>query len=176
MVRFKRRYFCVEINFQDSDLNSAAKRIQIAKLRHTSLTDSIHKSIERLYGDYGMATMMTSFSVIYYNLSTSLAILRTARDMQGPFHNVLTFTRKLDDFDIAFKTVHVSGSIKKCKKFLLGYCNERLKLIKKDLSDQKKQLSTAAVAMDSEDKREVAQVLEKIVECCQQDDNIFNMK
>jgi RNase P/RNase MRP subunit POP5 len=172
MVRFKRRYFCVEVNFQESDLNSITRRIKINKLKHLNLSDTIHKSIEKFYGDYGMATMMPSFSVIYFNLNTSLAIVRTARDLQSEFHNVLTFTRKLDDFDVAFKTVHVSGSIKKCKKFLLGYCHSRLQLVKNHISTE----TGLKKNLDAEDEKEVVQCLEKMIECCQQDDNMFNLK
>jgi ribonuclease P/MRP protein subunit POP5 len=173
MVRFKRRYFCVEVNFQESDLNSITKRIKINKLKHLNLSDTIHKSIEKFYGDYGMATMMPSFSVIYFNLNTNLAIVRTARDLKEEFHNVLTFTRKLDDFDVAFKTIHVSGSIKKCKKYLLEYCKQRLKLINNHISTE---FGIKKSSTDSDNEKEVVESLEKLVECCQQDDNMFNLK
>ena len=67
-MRFKRRYFCVEIIFQD-DLKST-NLYQMNKLKHTNLSLSIHDSIEKFYGDLGMAKMMPSFSVIYFNLNT----------------------------------------------------------------------------------------------------------
>lgn len=82
------------------------------KLKHTDLSDTIHKSIEKFYGDYGMAVMMPSFSVIYYNSATNLCILRTARDLQKKFNSLLTFTNKLAEFNVYFKVVHVSGSIR----------------------------------------------------------------
>ena len=109
-MRFKRRYFCIEVQFQ-SDL-SALDKLHMNKLKHTNFSETIHKSIEQLYGDYGMAVMMPSFSVIYFNSVTNMAILRTARDLQKEFHVLLTFLQKLGDFDVSLRTVHVSGSIK----------------------------------------------------------------
>ena len=171
-MRFKRRYFCIEIAFQDYDLNTVAKRLQINKLRHNNLSDTLHKSIEGFYGDYGMATMMPSFSVIYFNLNTNLAILRTARDLQTKFQNLLTFTRKIEEIDVAFRVIHVSGSIRKCKKFLLDYCNLRLLSIYQNVSSD----SQAIQIKTSEQEKEVVDVLERIVQACQESDNVFNFK
>lgn len=171
MVRFKRRYFCVEVMFQEADLSSSAKRIKLDKIKHTSLTETIHKSIERFYGDLGMATMMPSFSVIYFNMITNLAIMRTARNLQDKFHNLLTFINKIDDFDVSFRVVHVSGSIKKCKKYLLEYCNQRLaELNSNELYWLDKHKSTR-----QEEKAETSQVLERIATACKENDNILNL-
>jgi RNase P/RNase MRP subunit POP5 len=109
-MRFKRRYFCVEVTFQKEA--SALDKIHMNKLKHTNLSETVHRSIEQLYGDYGMAVMMPSFSVIYFNSATNLAILRTARDLQKEFHALLAYVQKLADFDVSLRTVHVSGSIK----------------------------------------------------------------
>lgn len=109
-MRFKRRYFCLEIMFPD-DL-TAVDRIHMNKLKHSDLADTVHKSIEKFYGDYGMAVMMPSFSVVYFNSATNLAIVRTARDLQKKFHALLTFVQKLAEFNVSLKVVHVSGSIK----------------------------------------------------------------
>jgi ribonuclease P/MRP protein subunit POP5 len=160
-MRFKRRYFCVEILFQD-DLN-ALNKLQWHKLKHTNLTETIHESIENFYGDLGMATMMPSFSVIYFNSITNLALLRTSRDLQKKFANLLAFTRKIGQFNVTFKVVHVSGSIKKCKKFLVNFCQNRL-----DCLNEK-------VLNNPEHKNEM-EVVEKLIEVCEVDDNMFNIK
>ncbi len=109
-MRFKRRYFCFEIVFPDE--LTALNRLHINKLKHSDLSETIHKSIEKFYGDYGMAVMMPSFSVIYFNSATNLAIVRTARDLQKKFHTLLTFVQKLAEFSVALKVIHISGSIK----------------------------------------------------------------
>jgi ribonuclease P/MRP protein subunit POP5 len=181
MVRFKRRYFCVEIQFRDSDLNSMSKKMQLNKLKHTNLSETVHKSIERFYGDLGMAKMMPSFSVIYFNMNTNMAIMRTARDLETKFHNLLTFTRKIDEFDCAFRVVHVSGSIKKCKKFLLHYCNQRLLDIYVKISNNTtNSRNYDALLKDqsdlSENDKEIINVLNSLIKVCEEGDNIFNIK
>ena len=160
-MRFKRRYFCVEILFQD-DLN-ALNKIQWHKLKHTNLTETIHDSIEKFYGDLGIATLMPSFSVIYFNSITNLALLRTSRDLQKKFANLLAFTRKIGQFNVTFKVVHISGSIKKCKKFLVTYCQNRLDSLHNEL----------VINVDHKNEMDV---VEKLIEICEVDDNMFNIK
>ena len=153
-MRFKRRYFCVEIVFHDEA--AAASKPQLNRLKHTHLSDTIHKSIEQLFGDYGMAVMMPSFSVIYFNSATNLAILRTARDLQKQFHTLLAFIQQIGTLNAAFNVVHVSGSIKKCKQFLIPHCQQKLA---NGVQDQA-----------------VVEVLQKLVQVCEVNDNMFNLK
>ena len=165
-MRFKRRYFCVEILFQDN-LNQLNK-IHWHKLKHTNLAETIHQSIERLYGDLGMAAMMPSFSVIYFNSITNLAIMRTSRELKKKFFNLLTFTNKLAQFNVNFRVVHVSGSIKKCKQFLVGFCQKRLNEISGNMMNNKGD-------PNPEYKAEIDMV-EKLIEVCEVNDNVFNIK
>lgn len=127
-MRFKKRYFCVEINpIVDGDANKVTVNCCMnSNIKQTTLSEEIHKSIEKFYGDLGMATMMPSFGIVYFNTVTNLAILRIARDLKVKFYNLLTFIRKLDSVDVHIRVVHVSGSIKKCKKYLVQYCNAKL--------------------------------------------------
>ena len=167
-MRFKRRYFCVEIIFQD-DFN-VLNKIQWHKLKHTHLAEAIHQSIERLYGDFGMATMMPSFSVIYFNSITNIAMLRTSRDLQKKFANLLTFTQRIGQFNVTFRTVHISGSIKKCKKFLGRFCQQRLCDLNEKISNNKQMNS------DESDYKMAIDVVEKLIEVCEVNDNMFNVK
>ena len=109
-MRFKRRYFCIEIIFQDE--LTALNRLYVNKLNHTHLSEKVHEMIEKCYGDYGMAVMMPSFSVMYFNSVSNLAIVRTARDLQKKFHTLLTLIQKLSDFNVTLRIIHISGSIK----------------------------------------------------------------
>ena len=175
-MRFKRRYFCVEILFQDDSLSSkgptsletSLNKIKLHKLKHTNLTETIHGSIEKFYGDYGMATLMPSFSVIYFNSITNIAIMRTARDLKDKFHNLLMFTAKLAQFDVTFRVVHVSGSIKKCKKFLGAYCQRKLH----ELIVSNKNISE----INNDENKMAVDVYEKLIEVANSNDNLLNMK
>lgn len=175
-MRFKRRYFCVEILYNDETLTStksstsldaSLNKIKMHKLKHTNLSETINSYIEKFYGDYGMAVMMPSFSVIYFNTNTNIAIMRTARELKDKFHNLLTFITKLAQFDVTFRVVHVSGSIKKCKKFLSIYCQKKLNEIVESHNKN---------VMITDENKMVVDVYEKLLEASQSKDNLFNVK
>ena len=164
-MRFKRRYFCVEILFND-EIKSSDK-ILVHKLKHTNLSNVINKSIEKFFGDYGVAAMMPSFSVIYYNSTTNVAILRTARDLQKKFHTLLALIQRLDDWKVTLSVIHVSGSIKKCKKFLLTYCQARLNELNEKVQKNNEMEMESKMIIDG---------LETMANVCQVNDSLFIMK
>jgi ribonuclease P/MRP protein subunit POP5 len=151
-MRFKRRYFCVQIIFQDESIKK-----EINKLKHNQFSETIHSSIEKFYGDFGMAVMIPSFSVIYFNSSTNIAILRTARDTQKKFHSLPTFIQKIGELKVCLKTIHVSGSIKKSKKFLIDYCNQKL------------------LSLCNQNSSECLDI-KSLINICQNNHNVFNVK
>ena len=110
---------------------------------------------------------MPSFSVIYFNTNTNIAIMRTARELKDKFHNLLTFITKLAQFDVTFRVVHVSGSIKKCKKFLSIYCQKKLNEIVESHNKN---------VMITDENKMVVDVYEKLLEASQSKDNLFNVK
>jgi len=175
-MRFKRRYFCVEILYNDENLTStksstsldaSLNKIKLHKLKHTNLSETINSYIEKFYGDYGMAVMMPSFSVIYFNPNTNIAIMRTARDLKNKFHNLLTFITKLAQFDVTFRVVHISGSIKKCKKFLAIYCQNKLNEMRETHNKN---------ILANEENKMIVDVYEKLLEASQSKDNSLNVK
>lgn len=156
-MRFKRRYFCVELLIGSKE----------SKLKPGDLSQEINRSIERLYGDYGAAKMQPSFSLIYFNTNTNLAIFRIARESRVAFHQLLTFVRRIESTDLTFKVIHVAGSIKKCKKFLIDYSNRRLQ----DLYME--QLKGGFATNRNESDRAVVEVLEKLIKTCEEDGENF---
>ncbi len=172
-MRFKRRYFSVEIIFQQDNLNQINK-FQINKLKHTQLSEAIHNSIAKLYGDYGMAVMMPSFNVIYFNTNTNLAILRTSRDLKDKFHTLLTFTKQIGQFDVSFRVIHISGSIRKCKKFLLNYCQLKLAELYKQMSLNSNMKLDVNQQVELDNKAS-AEVYEKLLQNCETNDNLLNL-
>lgn len=185
-MRFKRRYFCVEL-LVSSNGSIHYQNIDAAnnnKLKPSDLSQEIHRSIEKFYGDYGMATMMPSFSLIYFNSNTNLAIFRIARDLAERFRHLLTFIRRIGEngVDVTFKVVHVSGSIKKCKQFLLGYCNRRLGEIylltmqhKESLVGGSRKFRDDEQGDEGEDKkrRGTIEVLNNLIKSCEEDGENF---
>lgn len=121
-MRFKRRYFCVELVVQGTTPTSNYE----TKLKSSDLVVELTKSIEKFFGDLGVASMQPSFSLIYFNANTNLAIFRIAREHRAKFHQLLALVRRIDSTDLALKVIHVAGSIKQCKKYLLKDSNRKL--------------------------------------------------
>ena len=173
-MRYKRRYFCIEVVFTDDDKNprtSAAKdnRHNVQKLKHTVLADTIDSLIEKLYGDMGVATIAPSFSVIYFNTNTNIAIVRAAREAQKKFHALLTFIQKLGEYNVAIRVIHISGSVKKCKQFLIGHCERKLASLA--LPNTIDLLSFPQ--LDEASKAEVHASFRDLTEACKTKDNSF---
>lgn len=152
-MRFKRRYFCVELL---ADVGG-----EIAKIKPSDLQQEFSRSIEKFFGDFGVATMQPSFSLIYFNANTSLAVFRVGRDHRVMFHQLVTLMRRVSTTECTFRVVHVSGSIKKCKKFLLGYSHDRLNELYREEATRKTDRSAAV------------EVLEKLIKACEEDGEYF---
>jgi hypothetical protein len=94
--------------------------------------------------------------------------------MRSEFHQCLTFIKEISNINCTFHVIHVSGSIKKCKKYLVDYCEKRLA-----------QLYTAPLKLgdgasttkspQSEGQLQNINVLESLVKICEVKDNSFNL-
>jgi RNase P/RNase MRP subunit POP5 len=134
MVRVKRRYFVFQFHF-----NSNTNTIKSSHIHTTFET-----IISRLYGDVGIARFTRNLSVIYYNPSTHTAIVRCLRDDKHMLQTAATFISKLntnDQIECSIQTLHVGGSIRQCKKYLVNYCIEQLLYINSQSINQKKTTS-----------------------------------
>lgn len=122
MVRVKRRYFVFQFHF-----NSHPTTVIKSSHIHTTF----EAMISRLYGDIGIARFTRNLSIIYYNSSTHVAIVRCLRDDKHMLQTAAIFISKLanDQIECSIQTLHVGGSIRQCKKYLVNYCIEQLLLI-----------------------------------------------
>lgn len=117
-MRYKRRYFCVELIQASASLEY--------KLKSNDLVQELIKLIEKFFGDFGIASIQPSFSLVYFNSDTNLAIFRVARQHRADFHQLLSLVCRVDSTELAFKVIHVSGSIKQCKKYLIRHFYKRI--------------------------------------------------
>ncbi|CAF4352116.1 unnamed protein product [Rotaria sp. Silwood2] len=134
MVRVKRRYFVFQFHF---NFNPTI----IIKSSHIHTT--FETMISRLYGDVGIAHFTRNLSIIYYNSSTHVAIVRCLRDNKHMLQTAATFISKLiiDQIECSIQTLHVGGSIRQCKKYLVNYCIEQLLAMNSQLINQNKTTS-----------------------------------
>ena len=117
-MRFKRRYICIQLVFSKSDSK--------CKFKINEINEDFSDTIEQFFGDFGLATLEPSFSVIYYNPHTSILILRTSKRFYSTFRSLLVFKKKLKTVDLMFKVLHSSGSLKKARKYLIDFSTKNL--------------------------------------------------
>lgn len=159
-MRYKRRYFCVELTIDK--YSQIKNKYFLHQLNHTLIIETLKNSIVKYYGDYGAATMLPSFSLMYFNPYTNLMIMRTSREKHKELMRMLTLIKRFDKFDITLNVIHISGSVRQCKKYLVKYCSRRLHQIR----IQKK---------ESESNKIIGEVLEKVLNACETIDNDFNL-
>jgi ribonuclease P/MRP protein subunit POP5 len=119
MVRVKRRYFVFQFHFNPNSTNL---------IKSSHIHTAFETMITRLYGDVGIARFTRNLSIIYYNPLTRVSIVRCLRDDKHILQTAATFISKLtnDQIECSIQTLHVGGSIRQCKKYLVNYCIEQL--------------------------------------------------
>jgi ribonuclease P/MRP protein subunit POP5 len=134
MVRVKRRYFVFQFHFNSNSTNL---------IKSSHIHTAFETMITRLYGDVGIARFTRNLSIIYYNPSTRVSIVRCLRDDKHILQTAATFISKLtnDQIECSIQTLHVGGSIRQCKKYLVNYCIEQLLFIN---SQSKKTTTTTS--------------------------------
>ncbi|KDO28736.1 hypothetical protein SPRG_19953 [Saprolegnia parasitica CBS 223.65] len=118
MVRFKNRYFIVEVTFGRGKKGPALTARDIYSL--------VLAAIGSNYGDFGVGTMQAALQVLYYNAITHLAVVRCGRDDATKVHACLTFLTEAQHQDAKFRTVVVCGSSRTVKDTLLRLSRERI--------------------------------------------------
>ncbi|OQR81574.1 hypothetical protein THRCLA_23341 [Thraustotheca clavata] len=119
MVRFKNRYFIVDVAF--------ARGKKLASLTARDVYTVVLQAIGSNYGDYGVGIIQSSLQVVYYNAITQLAVVRCARDHATQVQACLTFITEVLHQDVKFRTVHVCGSNRTLKDTMLELSRERIR-------------------------------------------------
>ncbi|XP_034937968.1 uncharacterized protein Pop5 [Chelonus insularis] len=122
MVRFKNRYFTIEIipnsqNEKPLTLNSSA------------LYNAIIKKIQQLYGDFGVAAIKSGLNAKYCNTHTKIALIKSRH---GPHKFLINAFPKINDIDgkyVAVKILYIGASLKHCFSFVKKYQEKQLELM-----------------------------------------------
>ncbi|KAJ3285397.1 hypothetical protein HK104_009517 [Borealophlyctis nickersoniae] len=104
MVRFKNRYLLFEITWEDGVTDDSVDV--------RALSNTIRKSIEYNFGDYGAAIMGSGFSMKYYNPYTNVGIFRASRDHFRIAWTACTFITAIRGRSCIINVVHTAGTLK----------------------------------------------------------------
>ena len=146
MVRVKRRYFVFQFHFNSNSTNL---------IKSSQIHTTFESMIARLYGDVGIARFTRNLSIIYYNPATNVSIVRCLRDDKHMLQTAATFISKIipDQIECSVQTLHVGGSIRQCKKYLVNYCVEQLLFMNSQSINQNKTTTSQILFKNKKRKR-----------------------
>ena len=111
MVRVKKRYFVVQIQFDDTTN---------ASYQQEDIYHALRQSITKLYGDFGEATYSQKLVVKYLNPYTSIFFLQCLRDHYKQTRVALSFVTVVNKQRCALTCLKVAATIKMAERFLLN--------------------------------------------------------
>lgn len=114
MVRVKRRYILFELVFDSKD--DCANFDRSINERH--ITHAVRDSVQQLYGDYGLAVISQSLVLKRFNKQTKIGILSCYRHSYRSLFNALLIIQDILKVKCAFRTHHLSGTIRGCLRAL----------------------------------------------------------
>lgn len=166
MVRVKRRYFVFQFHFDTTSNNPST----IQSIKSSTIYQTFETMIARLYGDHGVARFIRNLSIIYYNPSTHLCIVRCIRDDKHLLQTTATFITRLGDPSIqcSLQTIHVSGSIRQCKKYLINYSIEQLLQMDRMADDNATSMTLPILFKKKKNKKDSHQVKKLLTNIDQQ--------
>lgn len=153
MVRFKNRYFLVELvpfNIENdaidlhgteryhSNSNDAItetiKNTSLPSFTSASVSSYIRSAVSLNYGQYANSSLLQSLSVKYSNNSTNMIILRVPRDFHTQIWASLTLMTEwpaenptlTDGIKCTWRTVHCAGTIRSCQKAAISFARKCL--------------------------------------------------
>lgn len=157
MVRFKNRYFLVELVpfvLDNSNLSSGASSktnnryhsneisdkndeilTNLPSISSASASSFIRNSVTINYGQFANASLLQSLSVKYTNSSTRMLILRAPREFQSKIWASMTFISEwpaenltsLPSVKCTWRVVHCSGTIRSCQKAAILFAKNAIK-------------------------------------------------
>eukprot|EP00035_Acanthoeca_spectabilis_P016380 m.333729 g.333729 ORF g.333729 m.333729 type:complete len:150 (+) comp16522_c0_seq23:203-652(+) len=119
MVRLKHRYLLTELIFADGKVDTATK--------WGDLLRAVKDGVASAHGDYGVACVMSSIQIKYFNAHTRILLLRISRDHYEMLWSALTLMTSFEQRECLFRVVHLGGTIRSCQKFLLKHQQNALK-------------------------------------------------
>eukprot|EP00041_Stephanoeca_diplocostata_P023667 m.586634 g.586634 ORF g.586634 m.586634 type:complete len:153 (+) comp22346_c0_seq6:485-943(+) len=118
MVRLKHRYLLCELVFADDKVDTSIKRSEISSV--------IKDAVGHTHGDYGIACILGSFQVKYFNVHTRTVLLRISRDHYEVLWSSMTLVSSFKKRECFFRVLHLAGTIRSCQKHLLRFNLEQL--------------------------------------------------
>lgn len=117
---------------------------------------TVRNALHTAHGDFGAALVKKSLNVKYLNSSTGVVVIRVRRGCQDLVLTTLPFIKSIRGTQASFRTLHLSGTIRSCQKFLIRYHTQQLQ----------KLLSHCT---DPDLRKNIVESLKNVTQVCQED-------
>lgn len=128
MVRFKKRYFVVQLD-REKDIYDPFSKHHQASLKPRAIQDSrpldipdgvlaatVKDLVQQIHGDFGRASITTGLRTIYCNSETHLVLIQCRHGPHRLVASSLPFLTKIKDEKIVPKLIYTGATIKNCYK------------------------------------------------------------
>lgn len=112
MVRFKNRYFVVEVNPVHE------KRDAALALRPASLYQSIIRKVQQLHGDFGVAAAKSGLAAKYCNEWTRVAVVRVRHGAHRLVASCLPLLQQVEQQTVTVRTLYTGATLRQCYRFI----------------------------------------------------------
>lgn len=129
MVRFKHRYLLCK-------LIEGGSHKRTFPITEQQLYHNVRNAVSHAHGNYGFALIQSSLRVKYVNVQTHVVVIRVSRKAHHLVLSALAMEKQIGQVNAFYRTLHVAGTIRSCKKFLAKYNKEQLNILAKDASPE----------------------------------------
>lgn len=156
MVRLKQRYLLFEVLYPPSKPSSNSEMLDVAgfclssqnalltlhqssppSISPKSITNTLRKSIQDHFGEFGAGTCGTQLSVKYFSNKTSTGIIRCGRSGAQTVLAALALIDRIENVRLTIQCTRVSGTIKKCEEYSISRSRALMAAITKQGLDRK---------------------------------------
>ncbi|EAN33436.2 Rpp14/Pop5 family protein [Theileria parva strain Muguga] len=122
MVRVKNRWIVFKVELSDQSKSNSLDRI----LRPSIIKPEIDKSAEFLFGLLQGNLISNNITVPFANSAENLVLLQCRKAFLKETLLIVKFIKKIQNIDISFAPVRVSGTLHQARKFILSKILESL--------------------------------------------------
>jgi len=121
MVRFKKRYFVVELERAER-VSRGKSDLDLKPLdsRDCDLAEAVKDKVKEMHGDFGRAKITVGFKVIYANKATRLIILRCRHSAQDLLASCIPLLDKVRKDAIIARLLYTGATIRHCHLFMVN--------------------------------------------------------
>lgn len=132
MVRFKKRYFVVQLDrekdiydpYNSKRSHNQPRAFQDAKplnIPDGNLADAVKDLVQQIHGDFGRAAVTQGLRTIYCNPETHLVLIQCRHGPHRLVASSLPFLTKIQDEKVIPRLIYTGATIKHCYKRMEKY-------------------------------------------------------